>query len=59
LTGGVGQDRIGGLGPGEGVATVVPALDEAADRCHEFLDAGERSASYRLTRDDPEEDLEP
>lgn len=26
------QDLVGGLGPGEGVAAAVPAVDEGADR---------------------------
>jgi len=52
----VGQDLVSGLGPDEGVAAFVPAVDEAADRGDEFLDAGEGSAADGLTGDDPEEE---
>jgi len=45
----VGQDLVGGLGPGERVAAVVPAVDEAADSGHEFFDAGERAAPNGLS----------
>lgn len=33
------MDLVGGPGPGEGVAALVPALDEGADRGDELLDA--------------------
>ncbi len=54
----MGQDLVGGLGPDERVAAVVPAVDERADRGDEFLDAGEGSASDGLASDDPEEHLD-
>jgi hypothetical protein len=38
---GVGQDLVGGLGPGEGVAAFVPAVDEGADRVDQVADRGE------------------
>jgi hypothetical protein len=34
------------------------AVDEVADRDHEFLDVGEGSAPDRLAGDDPEEDFD-
>ena len=42
----VGQDFVGCLGPGEGVAAIVPAHDEG--RADELFDAGEGSESDRL-----------
>ena len=36
--GGAGDDLVGGLGPDEGVAAVVPAVDEVADRGDEVFD---------------------
>jgi hypothetical protein len=41
----VGEDLAGGLGPDEGAAALVPALDEGADRGDEFLDAVKGSAA--------------
>jgi len=49
---------VGGLGPGEGAAAVVPAVDEAFDGGDEVLDRGEGAAADGLSGDDPEEDLD-
>ena len=46
------------LGPGEGLAVLVPALAEPTDRCGEIVDAGEVTAAKRLTVDDGEEHLD-
>lgn len=35
------EDLIGGLGPGEGITAVVPAVDEGVDGGDTVLDAGE------------------
>src|SRR6266568_3734097 len=48
---------VGGLGPGEGVAAVVPPVDEVLDGGDEVLDRGEAAAADRLPGDDREEDL--
>jgi len=40
LTVGLGEDLVGGLGPGEGVGAVVPAIDEGADLGVEVFGAG-------------------
>jgi hypothetical protein len=40
LTVGLGEDLVGGLGPGEGVGAVVPAVDEGADLGVEVFGAG-------------------
>ena len=37
-SGGAGDDLVGGLGPDEGLAAIVPAVDEDADRGNEVLD---------------------
>jgi hypothetical protein len=58
LTGaGVVQEVVEGLGPGERVAAVVPAVDKAFDGGDEVLDRGEGAAADGLSGDDPEEDL--
>ena len=54
----LGEDLVGGLGPDEGMAAFVPAVDEGADRGDEVLDRGEGSASDGLVGDDAEEDLD-
>jgi hypothetical protein len=54
----VGTDLVGGLGPDEGVAALVPALDEGADRGDEFFDAVKGCAADCLLGDDAEEDLD-
>ena len=43
---------VGGLGPGEGAAAVVPAVDEGLDRGDEVLDRGEAAAPDGLPGDD-------
>src|SRR6266516_829304 len=48
---------IGGLGPGEGMAAVVPAVDEVLDGGDEVLDRGEAAAADGLAGDDRKEDL--
>jgi hypothetical protein len=48
---------VGGLGPGEGVAAVVPAVDEGLDGGNEGLDRGEAAAADGLPGDDAEENL--
>ena len=39
------EDVVGGFGPGEGLAAVVVAVDEAADGGGEVFDAGEAAAA--------------
>src|SRR5919108_2853740 len=48
---------VGGLGPGEGVAAVVPPVDEVLDGGDEVLDRGEAATADGLPGDDREEDL--
>src|SRR6266513_4395169 len=48
---------VGCLGPGEGMAAVVPAAGEVLDRGDEVLDRGEAAAADGLPGDDREEDL--
>ena len=52
------EDVVGGFDPGEGVAAVVPAVDEAADGCGEVFDAGEAAPADGLAGDDAEEDFD-
>jgi hypothetical protein len=54
----VGWDFVGGLGPGEGVAAVAPAVDEGAARCDELFDVVEGPAPDGLSGDDPEQHLD-
>jgi hypothetical protein len=54
----LGQELIGGLGPGERLAALVPAIAEPADRANERLEAGEVTAAQRLAVDDGEEHLD-
>lgn len=42
---GMGEDLAGRLGPGERLATVVPAVGEQADRGCELADGAERAAA--------------
>lgn len=42
-----GEDGVGVFGPGEGVAAVVVAVDEAADGGDEVFDAGEAGPRQR------------
>ena len=53
-----GEGLVGGLGPGEWVAVLVPAVDEGADLGVEVLDGGEDSSVDGRTVDDGEEDLD-
>jgi hypothetical protein len=39
---------VGGLGPGKGVAAIVPPVDEGLDRGDQVLDRGEAAAADRL-----------
>src|SRR5437667_10370133 len=48
---------VGGLGPDEGVAAVIPAVDEGLDGGDEVGDRGEAAAADGLPGDDREEDL--
>ena len=48
---------MGVLGPGEGAAAFVPAVDEVLDGSYEVLDRGESAAADGLAGNDPEEDL--
>jgi hypothetical protein len=45
------------VGPDEGFAAFVPAVDEAADGIDEVADGVEAAAADGLAGDDPEEDL--
>src|SRR5664279_3791471 len=51
------EDVVGGFGPDEGFAAVVPAVDERFDGGDEVFHRGEGAAADRLPGDDPEEDL--
>jgi hypothetical protein len=55
LTVELGEDLVGGLGPGEGLAVLVPALAEAIDGGGELIDAGEVATAKGLTVDDGED----
>jgi hypothetical protein len=52
------EDVVGGLGPGERLAAVVPAVDEPADRGGQLADRVEGAAPDGLAGDDAEEDLD-
>ena len=52
------EDVVGGFDPAEGVAAVVPAVDEAADHGDEVFDAGEAAAVDGLAGDDAEENFD-
>src|SRR5215204_5553636 len=54
----LGQDLLGGLGPGKRLAVLVPGLAEPVDRSDKVLDAGEVAAAKGLTVHDREEDLD-
>jgi type I restriction enzyme, S subunit len=58
LSVGLGEDLVDGLGPDEGDAAVVPAVDEGSDRVGELAYGGERGAADRLSGDDREERLD-
>jgi hypothetical protein len=53
------EDMFGGLGPHEGVGTVVPALDVGADLGVEVLDRAVDAAMDGLALDEGEPDLDP
>jgi hypothetical protein len=55
---GLGEDLFGGLGPDQGLAAVVPAVDEGADLDHQVADRGKGAAVDGLTLDDLD-DAEP
>ena len=46
------EEVVGGLGPDEGVAAFVPAVDERADRGDQVFDAAEAAAADGLAGDD-------
>lgn len=48
---------VGLFDPGKGLASVVVAVDEAADGVDEVSDAGDAAAADGLTGDDATEDL--
>ncbi len=52
------MDLLGGLGPDEGMTSVIPAVDEGADLGVEVLDRSERAAVDRLLFDDAEPNLD-
>jgi hypothetical protein len=56
LTVGFLENLVGGLGPDEGVAAVLPAVDEGTDLDHQLADRGEGAAVDGLAFDDPEPD---
>lgn len=51
----MGEDFVGGFGPGEGLAAVVVGVDVGADCCDELLDVLEGAAADGLAGDDAEE----
>jgi hypothetical protein len=56
--GGLRDDLVGGLGPDERFAALVPGVDEGADRADQVCDAGEGAASDGLASDDAKDDLQ-
>ena len=54
----LGQDFLGGGGPGEGCWVGVPVGDVVADLSDEDLHAGEGAAADRLAGDDAEPGLD-
>ena len=50
----LGEDLVGGGGPGEGLGVGVPVLDVVTDRLDEDFDRGEGAAADSLAGDDPE-----
>ena len=48
-SGGFGEDFVGGLGPGEGLTSLVPAVDVGLDSSDEVFDRGEGAAADGLT----------
>jgi hypothetical protein len=49
----LGEDFVGGLGPGEWLAAFVPAVDEGLDGGDEVLDRGEGASADGLAGDVP------
>ena len=56
--GGSVDEFVGGFGPREGLAALVPALDVGVDRGGELIDAAVAAAADGLPGDDREEDLD-
>jgi hypothetical protein len=54
-----GEDLVSGLGPGEGLAVLVPTPAEPTDGGGEILDAGEVAAANGLTVDNEEKTPRP
>ncbi len=54
----LGEDGVGVLGPGEGLAAFVPADDELANRGDELADGVNGAAADGLAGNDPEEHLD-
>ena len=52
--GDLGEDLVGGGGPGEGLGVSVPVLDVVTDRLDEDFDRREGAAADSLAGDDPE-----
>src|SRR5689334_13448069 len=52
------EEVVGGLGPDEPVAAVVPAVDEPADGGDQVFDARVAAAADRMSGDDREEHLD-
>ena len=52
------EDLVGGFGPDEGLAAVVPAVDEGSDFDHQVADRGVSAAVDGLAFDDAEPDLD-
>ena len=58
FTVGFRDDGVGVLGPDEGLAAFVPAVDECGDGLDQLADRVEGAAADGLAGDDPEEDLD-
>ena len=56
--GDLGEDLVGGGGPGEGFGVGVPVLDIGADPLDERVGRGERAPADGLSGDDPEPGLD-
>jgi len=52
------EQVVGGLGPDERVAALVPTVDERTDRSDQVFDAAEAAATDGLAGDDREEHLD-
>jgi len=51
------EEVVGGLGPDEGLAAFIPAVDERADGGDQVFDAAEAAAADGLAGDNREEAL--